>query len=138
MSVTLSGEWAVYVGQEKMGRLSTIDPDGMPSTTPVFYALIDNELYFGTQKRRKKYRNLQRDAKLCFTIDTPTAPYKGIMIQGHARFVDDPAIMQRWHDALMYRYYGHRDSASWQYIQSLGNPGLVKIDIARIFQWDLS
>ena len=40
MGEKLKGKWAVYAGLEKIGRISTIDEDGMPHTTPVFYAMI--------------------------------------------------------------------------------------------------
>jgi hypothetical protein len=45
MGTKLEGKWAVYVGQEKYACLSTVDPDGTPQTTPVFYAMLDGEVY---------------------------------------------------------------------------------------------
>ena len=87
MGKQLSGEWAVYVALEKIGHLSTVDPNGTPQTTPVFYALMDGEIYVGTQRGRKKFRNIEKNPKVCFTIDTPTSPYKGIMIQGTAEII---------------------------------------------------
>jgi hypothetical protein len=38
----------------------------------------------------------------------------------------------------MYRYYGHPDSESWQYLQSLGAPGLIRIEARNISTWDFS
>ena len=135
MGKKLEGEWAVYVALEKIGRLSTVDPDGTPNTTPVFYALMDSEVYIGTQRTRKKFRNLVENPKVCFTIDTPESPYKGIMIQGTAEVIEDKETIAQWHEALMYRYYGHPDSPGWAYIQSLGAPGLVKINATDFFHW---
>ena len=136
MGKKLEGEWAVYVALEKIGRLSTVDPDGTPNSTPVFYALMDSEVYLGTQRTRKKFLNLVDNPKVCFTVDTPTSPYKGIMIQGTAEVINDDAIHARFHEALMYRYYGHPDSESWKYIQSLGASGLVKINAEKFFHWN--
>lgn len=136
MGKKLEGEWAVYVALEKIGRLSTVDPDGTPQTTPVFYALMDGEVYVGTQRGRKKFRNMERNPKVCFTIDTPTSPYKGIMIQGTAEIIDDDAVHDRFREALMYRYYGHPDSPGWQYIQSLGASVLIKINAEQWSHWD--
>ena len=39
MGKKLTGEWAVYAALEKIGHLSTVDPDGTPQTTPVFLNL---------------------------------------------------------------------------------------------------
>jgi PPOX class probable F420-dependent enzyme len=138
MGKKLQGDWAVYVALEKIGMLSTVDPDGTPNSTPVFYALMDGEVYVGTQRSRKKFSNMQSNPKVCFTIDTPKSPYKGIMIQGTAEVIDNDEIHGRFHEALMYRYYGHPDSAGWKYIQSLGASALVKINANKIFHWDFS
>ncbi len=136
MGKKLEGDWAVYVALEKIGRLSTIDPDGTPNSTPVFYALMDGEVYLGTQRTRRKFLNLQANDKVCFTVDSPESPYKGIMIQGTAEIIDDDVIHGKFHEALMYRYYGHPDSSSWKYIQSLGASALVKINASKVFHWD--
>ena len=136
MGEKLSGEWAVYAALEKIGRLSTVDPDGTPNTTPVFYALMDGEIYFGTQTPRRKFKNLVTNPKVCFTIDTPTSPYKGIMVQGTAEVIEDDEQHERFREALMYRYYGHPDSAGWKYIQSLGQSALVRINAEKFFHWD--
>ena len=138
MGKKLEGDWAVYVALEKIGHLSTVDPDGTPNSTPVFYALMDGEVYLGTQRSRKKFTNLQSNPKVCFTVDTPTSPYKGIMIQGTAEVIDNDEIHGKFHEALMYRYYGHPDSSGWKYIQSLGASALVKINAKKIFSWDFS
>ncbi len=136
MGKKLTGEWAVYVALEKIGRLSTVDPDGTPQTTPVFYALMDGEIYVGTQRGRKKFRNIEKNPKVCFTIDTPTSPYKGIMVQGTAEIIHDDAVHEKFREALMYRYYGHPDSPGWQYIQSLGASALIKINAQTWSHWD--
>ncbi len=138
MSEKLTGKWAVYAGLEKIGHISTVDEDGTPHTTPVFYAMLDGEIYFGTQKPRRKFRNIERNPRVCFSIDTPVSPYKGMTIQGMAEIVEDDATHEKFREALMYRYYGHPDSPGWQYIQSLGQSALVKINASRIFTWDFS
>ncbi len=138
MGEKLTGKWAVYVALEKIGRISTVDEDGMPHTTPVFYALLDGEVYFGTQRPRRKFRNIERNPSVCFSIDTPESPYKGITIQGKAEIIDNDAIHAKFREALMHRYYGHPDNPSWQYIQSLGQPALVRINASKIMHWDFS
>ncbi|MGH9837565.1 MAG: pyridoxamine 5'-phosphate oxidase family protein [Blastocatellia bacterium] len=138
MGEKLTGKWATYVGLEKIGRLSTIDENGMPHTTPVFYVLMDGEIYVGTQRGRKKFRNLQRNLNVCFTIDTPALPYKGIVIQGKAEVMNDEALHARFREALIHRYYGAPDNPGWQYVQSLGQSALIKIHAEKIFNWDFS
>ena len=89
MGKKLEGDWAVYVALEKIGRLTTIDPDGLPNCTPMFYALMDGEVYLGTQRSRKKFRNLLSNPKVCFTVDTPQSPYKLSLIH-----ISEPTRLQ--------------------------------------------
>lgn len=138
MGQKLSGKWATYAGLERIGRFTTVGPDGMPHTTPVFYVLMDGEIYIGTQRGRKKFRNLQQNPNVCFTIDTPEAPYKGVVIQGRAEVVDNDATHARFREGLIYRYYGSTDNPAWQYVQSLGASVLLRIDAEKIFSWDFS
>jgi PPOX class probable F420-dependent enzyme len=138
MGQQLTGRWAVYVGLERIGMLGTADENGMPHATPVYYALMDGQLYFGTQRGRKKARNLFANPQVSFTVDTRTVPYKGIVIQGKAVEVRDDALHERYREALVQRYYGSRDNPGWQYVQSLGNSVLFRIDAERIFHWDFS
>jgi hypothetical protein len=138
MGEKLTGKWATYVGLEKIGRLATIGADGSPHNTPVFYVLMDGEVYLGTQRTRKKFRNIQANPKVCLTIDTPASPYKGIMIQGTAEIIEDQAIHNKFREGLIYRYYGSTENPSWQYIQSLGASVLIKINAERFFSWHFS
>lgn len=138
MGEILSGQWAVYVGQEKVACLSTLDSDGVPHATPVFYAMLDGEVYIGTQRTRRKFKNIGNDPRVSVCIDTRQPPYKGILIQGVAQVIDDETMQQRFHEALMYRYYGHPDNPGWQYLQSLGAPALLRIDARQIVTWDFS
>lgn len=138
MAEKLSGKWAVYVGLEKFGRLATIAPDGMPHNTPVYYVLMDGEVYIGTQRGRKKFRNLQQNPKVCFTIDTTEPPYKGVMIQGTAEVVTDEALHNKFREGAIHRYYGTPDNPAWQYVQSLGAAVVFKINAEKIVTWDFS
>ena len=134
----LEGKWAVYVGQQKIGQISTVDPDGTPHTTPVFYVMLDGEIYFGTQRPRKKFRNIEKNNKVCFSIDTPDPPYKGVVVQGIAEVTDDAEIHERFREALMYRYYGHPDNPGWKAIQEMGASALIRVNANKIFGWDFS
>ncbi|MBI1761563.1 MAG: TIGR03618 family F420-dependent PPOX class oxidoreductase [Acidobacteria bacterium] len=138
MGKKLSGKWAVYVGLEKLGRLATIAADGMPHNTPVYYALLDGEIFIGTQRGRKKFRNLQQNPNVCLTIDSTEQPYRGIMIQGQAEIITDELQHTRFREAIIHRYYGSSDNPAWQYVQSLGASVVFKINAGKIYTWDFS
>ncbi len=138
MGEKLTGKWATYVGLQKIGRLATADASGMPHNTPIFYVLMDGEIYIGTQRGRKKVRNIQANSQVCFTIDTDESPYKGIMIQGQAELIEDDTLHARFREGLIYRYYGSTDNPGWQYVQSLGASVLIKINATSFYSWDFS
>jgi PPOX class probable F420-dependent enzyme len=56
-----------FLAAPRYAVLATINPDGMPQQTPVWYELRDSVVYLNTRAGRLKERNLRRDvrASLC-------------------------------------------------------------------------
>jgi len=72
----------VFLGQQRVCRLATVDRQGQPHVVPVWHILLDGELDIETSPRSKKGRNLQVNQKVALVIDAGDSfeHYKGIMI----------------------------------------------------------
>ncbi len=63
------------VGEARVGRLATIDPDGRPNVVPFCFALDGDRLYSGvdqkpkTTTRLKRLENIRRDPRVTVLID---------------------------------------------------------------------
>jgi PPOX class probable F420-dependent enzyme len=77
---------------EKKGfaHIATIGPNGVPQSSPVWYAWDGTQLKFSTTKARQKYKNLVRNPRVSASILDPDDPYRYLEIRGMAEIEDDP------------------------------------------------
>ena len=130
----------VFLGQQKVCRLATVDRHGQPHVVPVWHILLDGELYIETSPRSKKGRNLQANQNVALVVDGGDAfeNYKGIMIQGTVEFVNDQQRLQQFRDAMAQRYFGTADHPGYKYLVGGPDPLLMKVVPRKVVTWDYS
>ena len=64
--------------------LTTINPDGTPLQTPVWYIAEDERIYIRTNSCSTKVRNIRRDARVNLCVQEERPPYKGVTVRGTA------------------------------------------------------
>lgn len=82
---------------------ATINEDGTPQQTVMWYALRGDEIMMNTARGRVKDRNLRRDPRLSIAVEDG---YRAVTIRGTARLVDDQATAQPDIQSLATRYDG--------------------------------
>ena len=103
MAATLTESMRAYLAEPRFAVLATINADGMPHQTVVWYDVRDDEIVFNTARGRVKDRNMRRDQRVSLCIEDG---YRYLTLQGRVRIVDDPAISQADVRALAIRYAG--------------------------------
>jgi PPOX class probable F420-dependent enzyme len=98
----LSDNGRRFLGFVRFGVLATINREGMPQQTVMWYLLRDNEVMMNTARGRLKERNLRRDPRLSLCV---ADGYSFVTITGHATLIDDPAVAQADIAALARRYH---------------------------------
>ena len=88
---------------QRFAVVATINENGTPQQTVVWYALRGDEIMMNTARGRVKDRNLRRDPRLSIAIEDG---YRFVSIHGEARLVDDQAIAQPDIRDLAIRYDG--------------------------------
>lgn len=63
--------------------LSTIEPDGQPQSSVVWYARDGQELLISTVEGRRKHRNLVRDPRCTVLVYDSEDPYAYVEVRGH-------------------------------------------------------
>jgi hypothetical protein len=86
------------------GFVATLRPDGRISVTPVALLFDGQVVRFSTTKDRRKYRNLQRDARVTMTVAHRNNPNRYVELRGHAELADD--IDRAFIDAIARHYMG--------------------------------
>jgi PPOX class probable F420-dependent enzyme len=80
-----------FLEEQRFAVLATINADGTPQQSPVWYELQGDEIMMNTRRGRLKDRNLRRDPRCSVCVE---GEYDWITIRGIARLIDDPATAQ--------------------------------------------
>ena len=76
--------------------LTTINPDGTPLQTPIWYLAEDGRIYIRTNSRSAKVRNIRRDARVSLCVQEERPPYMGVTVRGAAAVEGDrPGLSAR-------------------------------------------
>ncbi len=130
----------IFLGQQKVCRLATVDRRGQPHVVPVWHIIMDGDIYIETSPNSKKGRNLKANPKMALVIDAGDNfdAYKGVMIQGTVEFVKDKRVLARFRDAMAQRYFGTAEHPGYKYLVSGSDPLLMKVIPKKVVTWDYS
>lgn len=95
-----------FLDEKRFAVLGTINSDGTPQLTVMWYELRDNTIVMNTSLSRVKGRNLQRDTRISVCVEDG---YRYVTITGAARLDDDPTTAQADIRALAIRYHGQEE-----------------------------
>jgi PPOX class probable F420-dependent enzyme len=88
--------------QKYFGVLATINNDGTPQQTVMWYELIDGRIMMNTAAGRLKEANIQRDPRVSVCIEDQ---YNYVTLTGTARLDYDPERSQAEIARLAHRYH---------------------------------
>jgi PPOX class probable F420-dependent enzyme len=87
-------KYADLLETRALAHIATIGPKGEPQSTPVWFGWDGKHVLFSVTKTAQKYRNLQREPRVAFSIVDPQNLYRYIEIRGHAARIDEDADRQ--------------------------------------------
>jgi PPOX class probable F420-dependent enzyme len=92
-----------FLAEARFAVLGTVNADGAPQQTVMWYVLRGDTIVMNTRRGRQKDRNLHRDprASICVADE-----YQYVTLSGTIEFVDDPGVAQADIAALARRYHG--------------------------------
>jgi hypothetical protein len=76
-----------------LAHVATIGPGGEPQNNPVWFDWHGEHVRFSQTKARQKFRNLNRNSRMAFSIVDPENPYRYLEVRGEvARVEEDPDL----------------------------------------------
>ncbi len=102
MSSTLSERVRAFLQERRFAVLGTINKDGSPHLTAMWYLLDGDTIMMNTKVGRVKERNIRRDPRISICFED--AGY--LTISGKAEIIDDPEAAQEDIYRLAVRYNG--------------------------------
>jgi PPOX class probable F420-dependent enzyme len=79
---TFPPEVVEFLQQPIASQLVTINPDGSPQVTVMWFKYEDGALLFTTTTDRVKFRNMRKDPRATLTVMDPANMYKWVTIHG--------------------------------------------------------
>lgn len=78
----MNGKQRAFLEEPRFGALATIDPDGAPHLTVMWYLLDGDEIMFNTARERRKPVNLVRDPRVSLLVYDA---YRFVRVTGRVR-----------------------------------------------------
>src|SRR4051794_34920359 len=97
-----------FLEEKRFASLATIDPDGAPQQTVMWYAVQNGKIMMNTARGRKKDRNLVRDPRASICVEDG---YRFVTIAGNIEMIDDQTRAQADIKSLAIRYDGPEAAA---------------------------
>ncbi|GCE03101.1 PPOX class F420-dependent oxidoreductase [Dictyobacter aurantiacus] len=86
-------------------HVATIGPKGEPQSSPVWFGWDGEHVLFSLTKKRQKFHNLQRDARIALSITDPKVLERYLEIRGRVVRVDeDPDL--KFINSMAKKYLG--------------------------------
>jgi PPOX class probable F420-dependent enzyme len=102
-----------------LAMLATVNPDGTPQVTPVWFDYDGQHIIFNTARGRQKDKNLGRNPQVALAIVDPANPYRYMQIRGVIDVATEEGADASI-DRLAFKYLGKEK-------YPFGQPGEVRV-----------
>ena len=119
----------------RVARVATVASDGVLHNVPVCPLFEKNKIYFGTERRARKARNIEGNPNVTMVFDDYTEAWnylRGIMFQGKARIVN-PKEFRGFRKKIYAKYSQYERSSSLGERDSV----IVEVTPERKFSWGI-
>src|SRR5437763_8216612 len=99
----LSEKARAFLNERRFAVLATINKDGSPQLTTMWYLLEGDTIVMNTKAGHVKDHNMHRDPRIAICVEDG---YDYVTISGAVEMIDDPQIAQRDIYRLAVRYDG--------------------------------
>ncbi|WP_199432986.1 PPOX class F420-dependent oxidoreductase [Qaidamihabitans albus] len=89
MTITFGEDTRNLLDGRNFATVSTVDPDGGPQSSVVWYRRDGDTILFSVTSDKRKARNLRRDPRISVAVFDIENPYHSVAIRGTAELVED-------------------------------------------------
>ena len=98
-------ELEAFIEEQKSLQVATINLDGTPHLSTLWFAVVDGDIVFETYTKSQKIKNLERDNRIAVLLEDGSVyeRLRGAQINGRAELHSDPAAVHRYALEVMSR-----------------------------------
>jgi PPOX class probable F420-dependent enzyme len=104
--MALDPDLKALASAKNFAALTTLGPDGMPSTHVMWVHADDDHLLINTEVHRQKYKNVARDSRVALTVWDAENPYRYVEARGTVAGTVGGKAARDDIDALSQKYTG--------------------------------
>lgn len=122
--------------RERVCRVATSNPRGVPHLVPVCQVVSGGKIWFASGTDGRKAKNLAANPRLALTIDLYSddwAHIKGVMVQGRARLYARGPRFRKIRALLYKKYPQYAREAALDESDSV----VVEVTPTRVFTWGI-
>ncbi len=116
----------------RTGKLATVRSDGRPHIAPIWFDLDGEDIIFTTWHTTVKAANIRRDPRVSMCVDDDRPPSAFVIIEGTARFENDPEQLLYWATKIAGRYMGPDFAGSYGTRNAVEGELLVRVKPVKI------
>ncbi|MCS7171869.1 MAG: pyridoxamine 5'-phosphate oxidase family protein [Armatimonadetes bacterium] len=127
---------AQFLERERVCRVATADPEGMPHVVPVCHVVHQGRIYFASEAASRKIHNLRRNPHAAVAVDLYTEDWSrlvGALIQGRARILERGPEFRRIRQLLYEKYPQYPEEAALEEGESV----IVELTPTHVASWGL-
>ena len=94
-----------FIEEQKSLQVATLNRDGSPHLTTLWFAIVDGDVVFETFTKSQKIKNLERDPRITVLLEDGTdyVELRGVSISGQAELHKDPEAVHGYATRVMAR-----------------------------------
>ena len=125
-----------FLAFQRVCRVATVNRKGVPHNVPVCPILDGDRVYFATEARAVKVRNIQAMGHVALVFDEYTEAWsglKGVLIRGMGRTIEAGPAYRRIRKLLYRRFQQYEGYAALEEKDTV----VVEVTPTRTFSWGL-
>ena len=130
-------EMDAFLAQPRNAIVATVNPDGFPQLTPIWFHWEDGTVYFSTTAPRLKTKNLERDGRVSICVDEPGDPDQRTVVLAAETCTITPGLGTVT-ETIARKYGGENWETSYEHIANTPDRVVVSYKPTRILTWSSS
>jgi PPOX class probable F420-dependent enzyme len=116
----------------RTAKLATVQADGRPHVTPIWFVIDDGDLVFNTWHTGVKARNIRRDPRVALVVDLEEPPYAFVIVEGTAQISTDLSAIRDVAERIGGRYMGEARAEEFGERNGVEGELLIRVRVDRI------
>jgi PPOX class probable F420-dependent enzyme len=132
-------EQVEFLHQQRSCTLGTYGPQGQIHLVGMWYAVMDDHVWFETKRKAQKTVNLRRDPRCSFLVEAGHTydQLRGVAIEGRGEVIDDEQVVWDVCVNIFERYNAPYTEELKPFVEFMAhNRVVVRLDVDRVRSWD--